>query len=57
MTWASALDLATIYHVPLGTIHRWANEDAWPRIGWGKHTRYHHDRADDTYQQRRAITR
>ena len=53
MTWISARELAAIYRVPIGTIYRWANEDDWPRIGWGRHTRYQHERAEETYHARR----
>ena len=54
MTWTSARDLATILRVPVGTIHRWASEHQWPRIGRGKRVRYDHERAVETYAARRC---
>jgi hypothetical protein len=52
--WTSARDLARIFRVPLGTIHRWANEDDWPRVGRGRFVAYHHERAFESWKKRRA---
>lgn len=53
MTWTSATDLARLLSVPVGTIHRWANEDDWPRVGRGRRVRYNHERAVESYETRR----
>ena len=50
--WTSARDLATILRVPVGTIHRWASEHQWPRIGRGKRVRYDHAAAVKVLEKR-----
>lgn len=54
--WTGAARLAQVFHVPVGTIHRWANEDRWPRVGRGKTIRYKHEAAEETYAKRRVAS-
>jgi hypothetical protein len=45
---------ARIYHVPLGTIYRWASTDGWRRTPAARRpVRYHPDDADRSYQRYR----
>lgn len=50
---ATAAVIASVLHVPIGTIHRWASEDQWRRIP-GRPTRYSYTDASASYTRRRA---
>jgi hypothetical protein len=48
----TASDLASIYHVALGTIHSWASRDSWRRTEtWPR--KYHVEDAQASYDRRR----
>ena len=49
--WATAKDLARLYNVSRGTIHRWASEDGWRRKGTRPKV-YSWDDAQDSWERR-----
>lgn len=51
--WCTAADIAHMFRVPIGTVHRWASEDKWPRIT-GRPTLYDIDSASTSHRRRRA---
>ena len=49
--WATAADLARLYNVTRGTIHRWASEDRWRRRG-RRPKRYNWEDAQTSWERR-----
>lgn len=50
----SVAEAAQLFHVPVGTLRRWAHEDGWERYGGERSRHWRLEQVQASYERRRA---